>query len=229
MATAGGARTKSSSNRVKSKPSSRSSRASSRSSRASSRSSRASSGSSRASSGSSRASSGSSRASSRSNQASSRSSNGSSSKQRPESAAHRQRQAPDAPRPTPDGKAAALREDVQHSAREAGQVLSKVAKKAKTYGKTPILIGGTALAGAAGGLALGARRNRPRKVLGVEVPRNGVHVKSRDIARTARQVGKFTETAGHIAAELRRANEESNGKTRLSPIEVVLRGLTTRR
>ena len=166
--------------------------------------------------------------------ASSRSNSGSPAKQRPKSASHRRRQAPAARRPTRDGKAAdgkvaAIREDVQHSARDTGQALSKAAKKAKSYGKTPILMGGTALAGAAGGLALGARRNRPLKVLGVEVPRNGVHVKSRDITRTARQVGKLTETAGHIAAELRQANERSNGKPRLSPIEVVLRGLTTRR
>jgi len=122
-----------------------------------------------------------------------------------------------------------VREDIQHSAREAGQVLSRAAKKAKAHGKTPILIGSTALAGAAGGLALGARRNRQRKLLGVEMPRNSIHVKPHDIARTARQVGKLTETAGHIAADLRRANEEGNGKTGLSPIEVVLRGLTTRR
>lgn len=170
--------------------------------------------------------------------ASSRSNSGSPAKQRPKSASRRRRQAPAARRPTRDGrtaveKAAAIREDVQHSvqhsARDTGQALSKAAKKAKSYGKTPILMGGTALAGAAGGLALGARRNRPLKVLGVEVPRNGVHVKSRDIVRTARQAGKLTETAGHIAAELRQANERSNGKPRLSPIEVVLRGLTSRR
>jgi hypothetical protein len=111
--------------------------------------------------------------------------------------------------------------------------LGKAAKKAKTYGTTPVLVGSTALAGAAGGLAgglaLGARRHRPpRRVLGMEMPRNSVHIKSRHIAKTARQVGRITETAGHIAAELRRA-DEGNGKTGLSPIEVVLRGLTTRR
>ena len=167
--------------------------------------------------------------------ASSRSNSGSPAKQRPKSASRRLTpSARAARRPTGDGetaagKAAAIREDVQHSARDTSQALSKAAKKAKSYGKTPILMGGTALAGAAGGLALGARRNRPLKVLGVEVPRNGVHVKSRDVARTARRAGKLTETAGHIAAELRQANERSNGKPRLSPIEVVLRGLTTRR
>jgi hypothetical protein len=167
--------------------------------------------------------------------ASSRSHNDSPAKHRPANTSHERRQASGARRPPPNEKATEVREDIQHSAREAGQVLSKAAKKAKAHGKTPILIGSTALAGAAGGLALGARRNRQprrnrqRKLLGGEMPRNSVHVKPRDIARTARQVGKLTETAGHIAADLRRANEEGNGKTGLSPIEVVLRGLTTRR
>jgi hypothetical protein len=59
--------------------------------------------------------------------------------------------------------------------------------------------------------------------------RDSVHLKPRDFTSTARQVGRLTETAGHIAGELRRASEESNGQSRLSPIEVVLRGLTTRR
>lgn len=161
--------------------------------------------------------------------ASDRSNNGSPAKQRPANASHERRQASGAGRPTPNGRATEVREVIQHSAKEAGEALSKAAKKAKAYGKTPVLIGSTAVASAAGGLALGARRNRPRKLLGVEMPRNSVHVKSRDIARVARQVGQLTETAGHIAADLRRASEEGSGKTGLSPIEVVLRGLTTRR
>jgi hypothetical protein len=175
---------------------------------------------------------------------SSRSRNGSSAKQKQTRAA-KQRQtntsrrrgasaashAPAANPPMP--KATALREEiqqsVQHSARDATQVLSKAAKKATTYSKTPILAGGTALAGAAGGLALGTRMKRPHKVLGVEIPRDGFHIRSRDMARTVRRVGKLTETAGHIAAELRQANERDDRKMHLSPIEVLLRGLTTRR
>jgi hypothetical protein len=152
-----------------------------------------------------------------------------SARQRPASASRRRRQASGARRPSPNGKAAAVREDVQHSARDAGQALSKAARQVKAHGKTPILMGGTALAGAAGGLALGNRRNRPRKVLGMGIPRNGVHIKSRDVAKTARQVGKLTETAGQIAAGVRRASEEGDGRPHLSPIEVVLRGLTRRR
>jgi hypothetical protein len=170
--------------------------------------------------------------------ASSRSSNGSSAKQRQARSA-KQRQAntsrgggaPAVSHLTP--KATALREDiqqsVQHSARDAGQVLSKAAKKATTYSKTPMLVGGTALAGAVGGLALGTRMNRSHKVLGVEIPRDGFHIKSRDMGSTVRRVGKLTETTGHIAAELRRASEEDDKKMHLSPIEVLLRGLTTRR
>jgi hypothetical protein len=179
------------------------------------------------------------------------SNSGSSSKQSRQSASRRQGHRSGGSHAPSEGKtAAAMREGVQHAAKEtgetlsqaakeAGEVLSKTAKdsgktlgsaakKAKSYGKTPLLVGGTALAGAAGGLALGARRNRPLKVLGAEIPHNGIHLKSRNVARTARQMGRLTETAGHIAAELRRA-DESNGKTRLSPIEVVLRGLTARR
>jgi hypothetical protein len=168
------------------------------------------------------------------NKNSSRSSAGRPTKRKPASASRRQGQASGARSPTSpggaaEGKVAAVRDDIQQSARDAGQTASKAVKKASASAKTPILVGGTAVASAAGGLALGARLNRSRKVLGVGMPRDGVHVKPRDFMSTARQVGRLTETAGHIAAELRRATEESNGKPRLSPIEVLLRGLTTRR
>jgi hypothetical protein len=185
-----------------------------------------------------------------SSQARNRSNSGSSPKQSRQSASRRQGHRSSGAHAPSEGKTAAMQEGVQHAAKEtgktlsqaardAGKVLSKTAKdsgetlgsaakKATLHGKTPLLMGGTALVGAAGGLALGARRNRPLKVLGAEIPRNGIHLKSRNVARTARQMGRLTETAGHVAAELRRA-DESDGKTRLSPVEVLLRGLTARR
>ena len=155
-------------------------------------------------------------------------------KRKPAGASRRQSHAPGSRSPTPpgeglEGKVAAVREDIQQSTRSAGQAASKAAKKASAYAKTPILVGGTAVASAAGGLALGARWGRSRKVFGVGMPRDSVHVKPRDFMSTARQVGRLTETAGNVAAGLRRAGEERNGQSRLSPIEVVLRGLTTRR
>lgn len=172
--------------------------------------------------------------SSRTNKNSSRSSARRPTTRKPANASRRQGRAPGAHSPAPpatavEGKVAAVREDIQQSARNASQAASKAAQKASAYAKTPMLVGGTAVASAAGGLALGARLNRSRKVLGVGMPRDGVHVKPRDFMRTARQVGRLTETAGHIAAEIRGASEESHRQPRLSPIEVVLRGLTTRR
>jgi hypothetical protein len=121
----------------------------------------------------------------------------------------------------------AVRETVGHTAKDAGKTVGKAASKAKT----PLLAGGAALAGAAGGMALNAMRSRhSHKVLGVKMPQpKRVKVRSRDVARAAKEVGSFGQHVGELATELRHAREESgNGKHR-SPVEVVLDGLTSRR
>jgi hypothetical protein len=96
--------------------------------------------------------------------------------------------------------------------------------------KVPLLAGGAALAGVAGGLALGARHGRRHKGIGLPVPRRPqVKVKSGDVAKAAKEVGNFGAQLGHLANELQQARNSTNGGKRRSPIEVVLEGLTARR
>ncbi len=125
-----------------------------------------------------------------------------------------------------------VRQTVESSTKEAGQAVGKAASKAKT----PLLAGSAALAGAAGGLAIGAMRSRhshshSHKVLGVKLPqRKRVKIRSRDVAKAAKEVGSFSQHVGELATELRHAREESgNGSKHRSPVEVVLDGLTARR
>jgi len=121
-----------------------------------------------------------------------------------------------------------------HTVGDAGRSVGQAARKAKT----PLLAGGAALAGVAGGIALGARQGghsktlskaMPRKPL-VKVPRKPlVKVDSRDLAKAAKEVGEFGMHLGQLASELRRTREDASGAKRRSPIEVVLQGLTTRK
>lgn len=97
--------------------------------------------------------------------------------------------------------------------------------------KVPLLAGGAALAGAAGGLALGARGARRGKGIVRAIPRRPqmkMKVRSKDLASAAKDVGTFGAQLGHLANELQQARESGNGKHR-SPVEVVLEGLTARR
>jgi hypothetical protein len=97
--------------------------------------------------------------------------------------------------------------------------------------KVPLLAGGAALAGAAGGLALGARGGRRGKGIAKAIPRRPqmkMKVRSKDLASAAKDVGTFGAQLGHLANELQQARESGNGKHR-SPLEVVLEGLTARR
>jgi hypothetical protein len=107
-----------------------------------------------------------------------------------------------------------------HSVSEAGRNVGHAASKAKT----PLIAGGAAVAGAAGGLALGARQARKSRAL----RRPKVKIRSRDLARAARDVGQFGMDVGQLATELRRNREQANGAKRRSPVEVVLDGLTHR-
>lgn len=56
-----------------------------------------------------------------------------------------------------------------------------------------------------------------------------VKVKSRDLAKAAKDIGEFGSQVGRLASELQRNREESNGSKRRSPVEVVLQGLTSRK
>ncbi len=113
-------------------------------------------------------------------------------------------------------KPRAVVETVEETAKDAGGAVSRAAGKAKV----PLMAGGAALAGAAGGLALGARQAHRKGGLG--------SVSSKDLAKAARKAGDVGVQIGEVALEVRRARESSNGHTRRSPVEVVLQGLTSR-
>lgn len=103
---------------------------------------------------------------------------------------------------------------------EAGRSVARAAQKAKT----PLLAGGAAIAGAAGGLALGTRQ--AHKTRSLRRPKVKIH--SKDLAKAARSAGQLGMEVSEIAAELRRNREQTNGSNRRSPVEVVLDGLTHR-
>jgi hypothetical protein len=86
--------------------------------------------------------------------------------------------------------------------------------------KVPLMAGGAALAGAAGGIALGARQAHRKNGL----PR----ISSKDLAKAARKAGDVGAQVGEIALEVRRARESNGNGRHRSPIEVVLQGLTSR-
>ena len=94
-----------------------------------------------------------------------------------------------------NGKArvGAARDAVESSAKDAGQAVSKAASNAKA----PLLAGGAALAGAAGGVAIGAMRSRQshsHNVLGLKMPQGKrVKIRSRDVAKAAREVGTLSQ------------------------------------
>jgi hypothetical protein len=88
-------------------------------------------------------------------------------------------------------------------------------KRAASAAKGPLLAGGAALAGAAGGMAIGVRRGRRRSKV--------------DLGKAAENVGAFGAQMGQLASALQQGRETADGPKRRSPIEVVLEGLTARR
>ena len=117
---------------------------------------------------------------------------------------------------------------VGNAASSAGKSVGSAASKAGHAvgkAKVPLMAGGAALAGVAGGMALGNRQShRPHRIKG-----SLKKVDSGDLAKAARKVGDFSAQIGELALEAKRIREESNGKGNRSPIEVVLDGLTARR
>jgi hypothetical protein len=107
-----------------------------------------------------------------------------------------------------------------HSVGDAASGVGRIASKART----PLLASGAAIAGVAGGLALGSRQTRRSKLQ----RRPKVKIDSHDLAKAAKEVGQFGMDVGQLASELRRNREAAGGAKRRSPIEVVLQGLTSR-
>ena len=121
-----------------------------------------------------------------------------------------------------------VRDAIGDAGEKAGHATGQVARK----GKIPLIAGGAALAGAAGGMALNAARSGGGKILGMKVPkRKSVKIRSKDLAKTANDLASFGEQVGAVSAGLRNAQELSgNGDdARNSPLEVLLQGLTRRR
>jgi hypothetical protein len=117
-------------------------------------------------------------------------------------------------------------ETVEHTAKDAGGAVGKAASKAKL----PLVAGGAALAGAVGGMAVGAHQARRHKVLaGAMARRPMVKVDSHDLAGAAKRVGTFGAQMGRLASELQQAREGGHNNEHRSPLEVVLEGLTARR
>lgn len=106
----------------------------------------------------------------------------------------------------------------------AGNSIRGAAKGAKG----PLLAGSAALAGLAGGVVLGAARG-PARVVGAKPRKVSFHVRSQDLATTAKEIGSFGEQLGMVAAEIRRTREAAAASKHRSPVEVVLQGLTARR
>lgn len=126
----------------------------------------------------------------------------------------------------------AVEETAKHAGHSVGDAASTVGRAA-SKAKTPLLASGAAIAGVAGGIALGTRQThrskllqrRPKVKIGPKVK-----IDSHDLAKAAKEVGQFGVDVGQLASELRRNREQANG-TRShsrSPIEVVLQGLTSR-
>jgi hypothetical protein len=82
-----------------------------------------------------------------------------------------------------------------------------------------------------GGVVIGSTHSGD-KVLGISLPkRKRVRISSKDLARAAKEVGHFGDNVGELSAELRRVRQglASDNEGRNSPLEVLLKGLTTRR
>lgn len=106
-------------------------------------------------------------------------------------------------------------------------------KHAVGRAKVPLVAGGAALAGAAGGLALAASKKSHKSSLGkglgkAVARRPKIKVDSKDVAKAAKGVSHVSAQVSEIAGGLETAASGKDGRHR-SPVEVVLQGLTARR
>lgn len=123
-------------------------------------------------------------------------------------------------------KPQAVLNTVEEAAKDAGGTVGNAASKvghAASKAKVPLMAGGAALAGVAGGLAFGNRHTHRHNGL--------AGVRSKDLAKAAKKAGGAGLRVGELALEGRRAREARNGNggSHRSPVEVVLQGLTSRR
>jgi hypothetical protein len=115
---------------------------------------------------------------------------------------------------------------VAEGVQSGGKTISTVAGKVKG---PALAAGGAALAGLAGGMAVQAKRDSGRKILGMRLS-NSVGKAGKNLADAGNNVGRFTENLGEFATEMRKTREAiDNGAKHRSPIEVLLQALTARR
>jgi hypothetical protein len=123
-----------------------------------------------------------------------------------------------------EGGAKAARDAVRGAGKDAAHVASKA--------KIPLLAGGAALVGTVGGVVIGSTHSGD-KVLGISLPkRKRVRISSKDLAKAAKKVGHLGNNVGELSAELRRVRQglaSDDDERQSSPLEVLLKGLTTRR
>lgn len=114
-------------------------------------------------------------------------------------------------------------EAIESGAQSGGRTVAKTADKAKW----PAMAGGAALAGLVGGVALGSRRSEG--MLSGLRPRAGGGT-AKNLAKAGENLGRFGENVGQFASEMRKTREAiESGSKHSSPIEILLRALTTRR
>jgi hypothetical protein len=121
-----------------------------------------------------------------------------------------------------EGGAKAARDAVRSAGKDAAHVASKA--------KVPLLAGGAALVGTVGGVVIGSTHSGD-KVLGISLPkRKRVRISSKDLAKAAKEVGRFGDNVGELGVELKRVRQGlASDEKQNSPLEVLLKGLTTRR
>jgi len=134
-------------------------------------------------------------------------------------------------RPTKQSSSATDRlRDAPQAVEKTGKKVGRNVGKAASKAKAPLLASGAALAGAAGGLAIGAMRSRrSHRGLGSKaLPPKRVKISSQDVAKAARGIGMLSQHVADFTSEMNGEQRGKNGK-RKSPVEVVLEGLTARR
>jgi hypothetical protein len=75
--------------------------------------------------------------------------------------------------------------------------------------RAPLIAGGVAIAGVAGGIVLGAKARRPRRRMPSLPSLNGLDLKKVDVKKTRKQVGRASKQFGELTREIRKAGEQA--------------------
>ena len=144
----------------------------------------------------------------------------------------RKRKQSTAQRSSPSSSSSNGLRDVPQTVEQTGKKVARNVGDAASKAKTPLLAGSAALAGAAGGLAIGAMRSRhsaASKAMPKPLQAKRIRVSSRDVAKVARRIGTVSRHVADLTGEMSDGDADRANGRRKSPLEVVLDGLTTRR